>query len=257
MENGNTIRKGGKDGFRSDTKQKMIEFLNNKSCLSLEATPQNVNCAKLYGEKCREDSECATGLTCFPKLDVIGTKLNSYCGKAKKAGEKCQKDSDCMGYCQLLRCRSGVEGDLCKFDRDCQGDLSCIGLGKREIEMKAIESKQFDINHLHIKRHLLQIAGTAKCRKRRGAGEWCTADSDCTSDLYCHLLKCRRGKEGDPCKYHNDCRKYSSKNYCRYSRCYDGSYGDKCEYSSQCQSGRSCKCPRNRRWCIGRRKSCK
>lgn len=227
MEDNNMIRRGGRDGFRSDTKQTMTEYLRKQSCLSLEATPQSMDCAKQYGEKCEKDVECAEGLVCFPKLDVIGTPNNSFCGKPKKAGDKCQKDSDCMGYCQLLRCRSGVEGDLCKHNSDCQGDLRCIG-----------------------------TAGLAKCRNKRGAGDWCTADSDCDDNLYCQLLKCREGKDGDPCRSHGDCQNYSSKNYCRFARCYDGSKGDKCEYSSQCQSGLSCKCPHRRRWCIARRKKC-
>ena len=150
----------------------------------------------------------------------------------------CDDDEYCLGNMYLAHCYDGSDGDMCKTDDQCQGDMVCYG-----------------------------VSGSifAYCRNKRGEGDECGSDKICSG--YCHNLQCRDGSEGDPCGKESDCqdgltcigtaglakcRKQKNegewcghdddcKGYCQFGKCWDGSKGDKCKYSSDCQGSLQCK----------------
>ena len=116
-------------------------------------------------------------LTCLSDLhcpDPMICRLTE-CTFSKAAGEYCDQDGDCQGYCEMLRCWDGKEGDRCGKNSDCDGDLTCFG-----------------------------AAGSARCARQKGEGAQCGSDADCLG--YCQFLRCWDGSKGDKCKYTSDCQ---------------------------------------------------
>ncbi|KAJ9449168.1 hypothetical protein DIPPA_57784, partial [Diplonema papillatum] len=108
------------------------------------------------GDSCARDSDCQSLLTSLVCRGFVG--LFGKCQPSlKKEGEICGADSDCLGYCELLTCYDGSNGDACSKNSDCQSELTCHG-----------------------------IPPGASCRPGKKEGQVCGADSDCLG--YCEKL---------------------------------------------------------------------
>ncbi|CAB9513691.1 WAP four-disulfide core domain 5 [Seminavis robusta] len=190
------------------------------------------------GDSCANDSDCQGDLNC------VGALAFKTCRDQEPEGGGCGTDEECLGYCHNLKCWDGSDGDDCGNDSDCQGSLTCYGVGLSK-----------------------------KCTSKKEEGAQCGADADCIG--YCHNLICWDGSEGDSCGSDSDCagsltcqgfalgKQCTSKKgeggscgadsdclgYCQHLRCYDGSRGDPCKHGSDCQSGR---CEKRCRICAKR-----
>ncbi|KAJ9446349.1 hypothetical protein DIPPA_12701 [Diplonema papillatum] len=175
---------------------------------------------------CTADDKCPSGTDC-----ILGLCRQQDLPE----GSLCAVDADCKGYCHLLQCYDGSNGDSCNSNSDCQLGLTCYG-----------------------------EVGLGKCRAPKPEGSLCADDSDCKG--YCHLLTCFDGSEGDRCGSDSDCQSgltcygvagagkcrnlknegslcasdSDCKGYCQSLYCWDGSKDDQCGSTSDCQSGLSC-----------------
>ncbi|KAJ9455855.1 hypothetical protein DIPPA_50783 [Diplonema papillatum] len=119
--------------------------------LCLSATWLAVRAQKPAGGFCLKDSDClgychtlkcydgvefdpcSTNSDCLPGLTCAGA-LTPQCEAGKPEGAVCGANTDCLGYCQLLKCWDGSNGDRCGKDSDCmskQCKSSCPICGKR------------------------------------------------------------------------------------------------------------------------------
>ena len=128
---------------------------------------------------CINDDDCPEGTDC----------IAGNCRQKKLSeGSTCYTDSDCEGYCQLLKCYDGSEGDMCAKNSDCQDGLTCFG-----------------------------PRPGGRCKALRDEGAICGADSDCKG--YCQFLRCWDGSKGDKCGSTSDCQAgYRCKKRCRVCR---------------------------------------
>ncbi len=162
---------------------------------------------------CERDGGCEPGLIC--RLERGRDVLHAFCGAALEpglpAGALCEED----GACATGLCQSGVCGQACVGDEDCDGGLVCqrrvVELEGRNVEAQLCGALPEDACG-----NDADCAGQERCVARRrpdridfvcgalneggvGQGQGCEQDAQCSRGL------CEQGACAEPCRLAGDC----------------------------------------------------